>query len=118
MPSANVLFSSTDLALGTGATAVAGKRLTVHYTGWLYDGSSSEQKGRQFESTFGKKPLSFVLGQGEIIQGGERGVEGMNVGGRRRVVIPPDLAFGDAGDRGNVPPNATLIYEVELIGVQ
>lgn len=110
-------FSQTDLVVGTGAEAVAGKTLTVHYTGWLYNESRTDQKGAQFDSSVGLNPLTFTLGAGQVIQGWEQGFEGMKVGGKRRLVIPPSLAYGGTR-RGPIPPNATLIFEIELIAVK
>ena len=82
-------FSQTDLVVGVGATAVAGKSVTVHYTGWLYDPSKPENKGLQFETSIGSTPFTFTLGAGAVISGWDKGVVGMNVGGKRRLVLPP-----------------------------
>ena len=116
-PTVDVPFSQTDLRVGTGAEALAGKQLTVNYTGWLYDDSRTEQKGAQFDSSSGRGPFSFVLGRGQVIAGWDQGVVGMKVGGLRRLVIPPSLGYGSTGS-GPIPPNATLIFEVELLSVQ
>jgi len=110
-------FSQTDLVVGTGAEAVAGKTITVHYTGWLYNESRDDQKGAEFDSSAGRNPLTFTLGAGQVIEGWEQGIPGMKVGGRRRLVIPPSLAYGGTR-RGPIPPNATLVFDVELIAVQ
>jgi len=110
-------FSHTDLVVGTGAEAAAGKMLTVHYTGWLYNESRTDQKGAQFDSSVGRTPLTFTLGAGQVIQGWEQGFEGMKVGGKRRLVIPPSLAYGGTR-RGPIPPNATLVFEIELLAVK
>lgn len=110
-------FSQTDLVVGTGAEAAAGKMLTVHYTGWLYNESRTDQKGAQFDSSVGRTPLTFTLGAGQVIQGWEQGFTGMKAGGKRRLVIPPSLAYGGTR-RGPIPPNATLIFEIDLIAVQ
>jgi FKBP-type peptidyl-prolyl cis-trans isomerase FkpA len=110
-------FSQTDLRVGTGAEAAAGRTVTVNYTGWLYAATQPEQKGQQFDSSLGRGPFSFVLGAGRVIQGWERGVPGMRVGGLRRLVIPPDLAYGSQAQPG-IPPNATLVFDVELLTVQ
>lgn len=109
-------FSTTDVRVGTGADATAGRRVTVNYTGWLYDPARPENKGQQFDSslTAGREPFSFTLGTGAVIRGFDQGVTGMKVGGLRRVVIPPDLAYGSAGSGGVIPPNATLVFDVEL----
>ena len=110
-------FSQTDLRAGTGAEAVNGRTVTVHYTGWLYAPTQAEQKGQQFDSSAGRGPFSFVLGAGRVIQGWERGVPGMRVGGLRRLVIPPELGYGSQGTQG-IPPNSTLVFDVELLTVQ
>jgi len=110
-------FSQTDVRVGTGAEAVAGRSLTVHYTGWFYSPTQPEQKGQQFDSSAGRAPFTFVLGAGRVIQGWDRGVPGMRVGGLRRLVIPPELAYGSQGTAG-IPPNSTLVFDVELIDVQ
>ncbi len=110
-------FSQTDLRVGDGAEATVGKRLTVHFTGWLYDPRQPENKGQQFDSSVGREPLAFTLGAGQVISGFDQGVAGMKVGGQRRLVVPPNLAFGAAG-AGPVPPNATLVFDIELLEVQ
>jgi FKBP-type peptidyl-prolyl cis-trans isomerase len=112
-----VPFSSADLVVGTGAEAVAERELTVNYTGWLYDDDAVDHKGLVFDSTAGSQPYSFFLGVGQVIDGWEQGVPGMRVGGTRRLVIPPDLAYGSSG-AGVIPPNATLIFEIQLISVE
>ncbi|MBI2189857.1 MAG: FKBP-type peptidyl-prolyl cis-trans isomerase [Acidobacteria bacterium] len=109
--------AATDLRVGTGVEAVAGRTLTVHYTGWLYAPTQPDQKGQQFDSSAGRAPFSFVLGAGRVIQGWERGVPGMRVGGLRRLVIPPELGYGAQGAPG-IPPNSTLVFDVELLDVQ
>ena len=116
-PSVNVPFSQTDLSVGTGAEAVTGRRATVNYTGWLYDPSAPENKGRQFDTSIGRGPFPFTIGQGRVIRGWDQGVPGMRVGGRRRLVIPPDLGYGAGGFPPDIPPNATLIFEIELLSV-
>ena len=112
-------FSTADVRAGTGADATAGRRVTVHYTGWIYDPSRPENKGQQFDSslTAGRTPFVFTLGTGAVISGFDRGVTGMKVGGQRRVTIPPDLAYGSAGSGGVIPPNATLVFDIELLDV-
>ena len=100
-----------ELSIGTGVPATAGKRVTVHYTGWLTDGKkfdSSKDRGQPFE---------FPLGAGRVIPGWDEGVQGMKVGGMRQLQIPPDLGYGARGAGGVIPPNATLVFEVELLGV-
>ncbi len=115
---ANVPFSQTDLSVGTGAEAVAGRSLTVHYTLWLYDAAGVELKGRQIQSSVGGAPFPFTLGVGRVIPGWDRGVVGMRAGGRRRLVIPPDLAYGPGGQPPDIPPNATLVFDIELLVIQ
>ncbi len=102
-----------DTTAGTGATATAGRRVSVHYTGWLWlDG----QAGRQFDSSKGRgEPFSFRLGGGEVIAGWDEGVQGMQVGGTRVLLIPPQLGYGAYGAGGVIPPYATLKFEVELL---
>lgn len=109
-------LTSQDIVVGTGATAVAGKLVTTHYTGMFMD-------GRVFDTSTGRQPFSFPLGQGFVIQGWEKGIEGMKVGGKRKLIIAPELGYGfvDMKDgAGNVviPANTTLVFEVELIDVK
>jgi FKBP-type peptidyl-prolyl cis-trans isomerase FkpA len=117
-PSANVPYSQTDLSVGTGAEAMLGRNITAHYTGWLYDASAANNKGRQFTTTAGTPPQTFTLASGSLIGGWVQGIPGMRVGGIRRLVIPPNLAYGSAGRPPDIPGNATLIFEVELVAVQ
>lgn len=117
-PTVNVPFTATDLVVGSGATASAGQTLTVAYTGWLYEPGATDNKGTVFDQASTSAPFSFVLGVGRVIAGWDQGFAGMRVGGRRRLVIPPALAYGSQGAGGGlIPPNATLIFEVELLGV-
>jgi len=113
----NVPYSQTDLVVGTGDEAVSGKLITVNYSGWLYDASKPDNKGAEFDTTTGGTPFTFTLGAGQVIQGWEQGIPGMLVGGIRRLVIPPSLAYGPTRN-GPIPPNATLIFEIELTSVQ
>jgi FKBP-type peptidyl-prolyl cis-trans isomerase FkpA len=100
-----------DIVVGTGAVAVAGKTVKVHYTGWLTD-------GKKFDSSVDHgQPLSFPLGGGRVIKGWDQGVAGMKVGGKRQLRIPPELGYGARGAGGAIPPNATLIFDVELLDV-
>lgn len=112
-------FSQTELTGGAGTAARRGARLTVHYTGWLYDSNRPDNKGRQFDSSVGSEPFTFRLGAGEVIQGWDRGFEGMRVGGKRRLIIPPDLGYGANGTPdGTIPGNAGLVFEMELLDVR
>ena len=109
----------TDDATGNGHEAVAGRRVTVHYTGWLYDEGKADHKGRKFDSSRDRgEPFSFRLGKGEVIRGWDEGVAGMKVGGRRTLTIPPDYGYGAQGAGGVIPPNATLVFDVELLDVR
>jgi FKBP-type peptidyl-prolyl cis-trans isomerase FkpA len=110
-------FSQTDLRAGSGTAAANGNTLTVHYTGWLYDASRADQKGLQFETNVGGTAFPFTLGVGQVIAGWDQGLVGIQVGGLRRLVIPPALAYGPARS-GPIPPNSTLIFEVEVIDIQ
>ena len=104
-----------DTVLGHGAVAKAGQYVTVHYTGWLYANGS---KGAKFDSSKDRgDPFQFGLGAGQVIRGWDEGVQGMKVGGTRVLVIPPELGYGPRGAGGVIPPNATLVFEVDLLGV-
>ncbi len=100
----------TDLEIGTGAEAVSGEMVSVNYRGTLTN-------GKEFDSSYGRGPFQFPLGAGRVIKGWDEGVAGMKVGGKRKLVIPPELAYGSRGAGGVIPPDATLIFEVELLGV-
>ncbi len=100
-----------DLSMGEGAEAVAGKHVTVHYTGWLTDGT-------KFDSSLDRNdPFDFPLGRGHVIRGWDEGVAGMKVGGKRKLTIPPEMGYGARGAGGVIPPNATLVFDVELLAV-
>ena len=117
-PSNNVPYSQTDLRVGTGATAARGQTLTVNYIGWFYDASKVDHKGLVFDSSLGQSSsFTFTLGAGAVIDGWDQGLPGMQVGGLRRLVIPPSLAYGSTR-RGSIPPNTTLLFEVELLDAQ
>jgi len=105
----------TDGKVGTGAVAAAGKQVTVHYTGWLYENGA---KGAKFDASRDRgETFSFPLGAGHVIAGWDEGVEGMRVGGTRVLIVPPHLGYGARGAGGVIPPDATLMFEVELLGV-
>jgi FKBP-type peptidyl-prolyl cis-trans isomerase len=109
----------TDTKAGTGATATAGREVTVHYTGWLYDASAPEHHGRKFDSSRDHgEPFSFKLGAGMVIRGWDEGVAGMKVGGQRTLLIPSELGYGARGAGGVIPPNAALVFDVELLDVK
>ena len=109
----------TDELAGGGNEAAAGRRVTVHYTGWLYDQAKADHKGKKFDSSRDRgEPFSFRLGKGEVIRGWDEGVAGMKVGGRRTLTIPPDYGYGARGAGGAIPPNATLVFDVELLDVR
>jgi FKBP-type peptidyl-prolyl cis-trans isomerase FkpA len=110
----------TDIVKGIGDEALPGMIVIVHYTGWLYDAAAPDHRGRQFDSSRERgKPLSFPLGGGHVIRGWEQGVPGMKVGGTRRLVIPPELAYGGRSvGNGLIPPNSTLVFDVELLAVE
>jgi FKBP-type peptidyl-prolyl cis-trans isomerase FkpA len=109
----------TDLEEGTGQVAEAGMVAVVHYTGWLYDAASEDKKGRKFDSSVDRgQPFRFPLGAGRVIKGWDEGVAGMKVGGKRRLLIPPDKAYGQRGAGSVIPPGATLVFDVELLGLE
>jgi len=105
-----------DLVVGNGATAAAGQRVSVHYTGWL---DNAGKPGAKFDSSKDRgQPFMFSLGKGEVIRGWDEGVAGMKIGGKRKLTIPPNLGYGTRGAGGVIPPNATLLFEVELLAVK
>lgn len=110
---------TADVAVGGGNEAASGRQVTVHYTGWLYDVTTADHKGRKFDSSRDRNdPFAFRLGAGEVISGWDQGVAGMKVGGRRTLTIPPGLGYGARGAGGVIPPNATLVFDVELLDVR
>ena len=115
--SSPVAFQKIDTTAGTGAEAKAGSHVTVNYTGWLYLPDAPDHHGEKFDSSIGRKPFTFRLGSGMVIPGWDQGVEGMKVGGKRTLVIPAALGYGAEG-AGPIPPNANLIFDVELLDVQ
>jgi FKBP-type peptidyl-prolyl cis-trans isomerase len=115
----DVPFSTTDIVVGTGTEAVVGKTVRVYYTGWVYSTGATDNKGSQFDSNTAGPGITFPpIGSGQAIKGWDQGIVGMRVGGKRRIVIPPDLAYGLNPPAGSsIPVNATLIFEVELLSV-
>jgi FKBP-type peptidyl-prolyl cis-trans isomerase FkpA len=120
MPDSGITaLQKTDLSPGTGAEARTGATVRVHYTGWLFDPSAADHRGKRFDSSKDSgTPFDFRLGAGEVIRGWDEGVAGMKVGGKRVLTIPPALGYGAGGASGIIPPNATLVFEVELLDVR
>jgi FKBP-type peptidyl-prolyl cis-trans isomerase FkpA len=118
--SANVTeLQKIDTVVGDGREAEIGFNVTVHYTGWLYDANKEDHKGQKFDSSLDRKsPFNFFLGGGQVIQGWDDGVQGMKVGGKRTLIIPSDMGYGARGAGGVIPPNAALVFDVELLGVK
>jgi len=110
-------FQKIDTVAGTGTEATAGKTVTVNYTGWLLAPNAADKHGAQFDSSIGREPFSFRLGSGGVIPGWDQGVAGMKVGGKRTLIIPASLGYGADG-AGPIPPNANLIFDVELLDVK
>lgn len=109
----------TDITVGSGAEAKSGNRVTVHYSGWLYDETASDKKGSKFDSSLDRdRPFDFPLGAGRVIKGWEQGVVGMKVGGKRTLIIPPSHGYGARGAGSSIPANASLVFEVELLGLE
>ena len=107
-----------DAVVGTGTEATPGTLVSVHYTGWLYDEKAPQQRGKKFDSSVDRgEPFSFKLGAGQVIRGWDEGVAGMKVGGKRTLLIPAWLGYGSSGAGGVIPPNASLVFEVELLDV-
>ncbi|GHA70351.1 FKBP-type peptidyl-prolyl cis-trans isomerase [Cognatilysobacter bugurensis] len=104
---------------GEGALALPGTEVAVHYTGWLYDERVPSKRGAQFDSSYARgEPITFLLGAGRVIRGWDEGVAGMHVGGKRTLLIPPELAYGRRGAGGAIPPHASLVFDVELVDVK
>ncbi|HEY2685111.1 MAG TPA: FKBP-type peptidyl-prolyl cis-trans isomerase [Steroidobacteraceae bacterium] len=118
--SAVTSLEKTDIKVGAGPEIAAGQIAVVQYTGWLYDTAAKNNRGQQFDSSreAGREAFKFPVGTGSVIKGWDQGVLGMKVGGERRLVIPPDLAYGDQGAQGVIPPGATLVFDVELVGIE
>lgn len=112
-----VAFQKIDTIQGSGKEAVAGATAVVNYTGWLYAPDTESLRGQQFDSSAGRSPFSFQLGAGQVIRGWDEGVQGMKVGGKRTLILPPEMGYG-AGGAGPIPPNASLIFDVELLDVR
>ena len=112
-------FVKTDVAVGHGKEATKGKTVFVHYTGWLYDESAPDHKGQKFDSSRDRgAAFEFPLGAGRVIKGWDQGVAGMKVGGKRTLIIPPNLGYGATGAGRIIPPNAVLLFDVELLDVR
>lgn len=112
-------MQSVELKAGTGEVITAGKIAVVQYTGWLYEASATDHKGKQFDSSRnGGQPFRFPVGTGLVIKGWDQGVVGMKVGESRRLIIPSDLAYGDSGSGDVIPPGATLLFDIDLIGIE
>ena len=107
-----------DTVIGKGAEAVVGRTVEVNYTGWLYDPKAPQLRGKQFDSSIGRGPFSFPLGAGRVIKGWDQGVAGMKVGGKRTLIIPGYLAYGNRGAGGKIGPDAILVFDVELLNVK
>jgi FKBP-type peptidyl-prolyl cis-trans isomerase FkpA len=107
-----------DVKIGAGKEAIAGNTVVVHYSGWLFDAKDAKQHGTAFDSSVGRGPFSFPLGAGKVIKGWDQGVAGMKVGGKRTLIIPAELGYGTRGAGGVIPPNATLVFDVELLDVK
>ncbi|MBV7534215.1 FKBP-type peptidyl-prolyl cis-trans isomerase [Duganella sp. sic0402] len=116
-PVVAVQLQKIDAVAGTGKEATAGVTAVVNYTGWLYEPNAPQQHGPQFDSSVGREPFSFRLGAGQVIPGWDEGVQGMKVGGKRTLIVPANMGYGERG-AGPIPPNATLIFDVELLDVK
>jgi FKBP-type peptidyl-prolyl cis-trans isomerase FkpA len=115
----NMPMQKIDLAPGNGAEIKSGQNALVHYTGWLYDAAAPENKGQKFDSSVDRnEPFEFPVGAGMVIKGWDEGVVGMKVGGKRRLVIPPEMGYGARGAGGVIPPGATLVFDVELVEIR
>ncbi|GAC1509052.1 MAG: FKBP-type peptidyl-prolyl cis-trans isomerase [Steroidobacteraceae bacterium] len=112
-------MKTVQLKAGAGEGIIAGKMAVVHYTGWLYEASAKDNKGKQFDSSLGTgRPFRFPVGGGQVIKGWDQGVLGMKVGESRRLIIPADLAYGNSGAGGVIPPGATLVFDVDLVAIE
>lgn len=112
-------LQQTDTKAGTGAAIEKGQIAVVHYTGWLFSAGAADNKGTKFDSSVDRgQPFSFPLGAGNVIKGWDEGVLGMQVGGKRTLIIPPEMGYGARGAGGVIPGGATLVFEVELLGIE
>lgn len=112
-------FTKTDSVVGEGAVAEAGQTVSVHYTGWLYDANAPENRGEKFDSSVDRgQPFEFPLGGGRVIKGWDQGVAGMKVGGKRTLIIPSEMGYGERGAGRIIQPGATLLFDVELLGIK
>ncbi len=111
-------LSKKDIVIGTGLTASSGANISVRYTGWLYDSSAPDLRGKMFDSTEKREPLEFQLGKGQVVKGWDQGILGMRVGGKRTLIIPSSLAYGKDGSDDTIPPNAALVFDVELVDIR
>jgi FKBP-type peptidyl-prolyl cis-trans isomerase FkpA len=116
-PAPAAALQKIDAVVGTGKEATAGTTAVVNYTGWLYLPDAPQQHGSQFDSSIGREPFSFRLGAGQVIPGWDEGVQGMKVGGKRTLIVPAHMGYGENG-AGPIPPNSTLIFDVELLDVR
>lgn len=118
--SANITeLQKIDTVIGEGREAEIGFNVTVHYTGWLYDANAKDFKGKKFDSSLDRNsPFNFFLGGGQVIQGWDDGVQGMKIGGKRTLIIPSEMGYGARGAGGAIPPNAALVFDVELLNVK
>jgi FKBP-type peptidyl-prolyl cis-trans isomerase FkpA len=112
-------MQSLEIKPGTGEAITAGKIAVVQYTGWLYEATAKDNKGKEFDSSRNSgRPFRFPVGTGQVIKGWDQGVVGMKVGESRRLIIPADLAYGDSGAGGVIPPGATLVFDVDLVAIE
>ncbi len=112
-------MQTVEITPGTGAAVTAGKIAVVQYTGWLYEAAAKDNKGKQFDSSRTQgQPFRFPVGTGQVIKGWDQGVLGMKVGESRRLIIPADLAYGDSGAGGVIPPGATLVFDIDLVAIE
>jgi len=117
--SAVTSMQSVQIKAGSGDEVTAGKTAVVQYTGWLYEAAAKDNKGKEFDSSRNQgQAFRFPLGAGQVIKGWDQGVVGMKVGESRRLIIPPDMAYGDSGAGGVIPPGATLVFDIDLVAIE